>query len=283
MRWPTLTTYDRQDPDGNFIDDFNKSYLGIRFLIGFLGLALPLTLVVVDAAFLDGKAEVRGSMSAYYHSPARDLFVGGLWATGVVLVSYLWWKFKTWDFSLSLVAGIAVLSVATFPTGRPDVDASGTSCATVTAPPCAAIQETLGEGAVEVAHKTAAAFVVVSFAALCLVFALREFGYGKAAHRLAPGRLGVRNVWKLLRRHPSRRKEFARTYLYLGCMAGVLLGAIWCLLGPHWLAPPVYMGELMAFSSFGAAWIVASWDLFPRRRQDATEDPSTPKASDTTV
>lgn len=58
-------------------------------------------------------------MSAYYHSPARDLFVGGLWATGVVLVSYLWWKFKTWDFSLSLVAGIAVLSVATFPTGAP--------------------------------------------------------------------------------------------------------------------------------------------------------------------
>jgi hypothetical protein len=85
MSWPTLTTYDRIAPGGGaqkIAEDFQKPYLGIRLVIGVIGVALPTLLVVVDGAFIDTALEVRGSMSQYYHSPARDLFVGGLGPVG---------------------------------------------------------------------------------------------------------------------------------------------------------------------------------------------------------
>jgi len=273
MKWPTLQTYDRLDPDDGLpiIGNFERSYLGIRIVIGTLGLALPIALALFDAFFLKAEAEVRGSMSAYYHSSVRDLFVGGLWASGVILCSYLFWKWSTWDFWLSLFAGIAVIGVATFPTGRAGVQDSPTSCGEDQAlgtPPCVAIQERFGEGPIEMLHQTSAGLVVAAFALLCLVFALRDFGYGVAAHK-NPGDLGVRRVWRSVKggglvSHLFRKAP--RTVLYLACVAGVLIGAIWALFGPDWPAPQVYMGEFIAFSSFGAAWMVASWDLLERTR-----------------
>lgn len=95
----TLKTRDRIGDSGKaVVDDFARSYLGIRLLIGALGLALPVALALCDWLFLQGDARLRGSMSAYYHSSARDLFVGGLVAIGVILCSYMSWKWDTWDF-----------------------------------------------------------------------------------------------------------------------------------------------------------------------------------------
>jgi hypothetical protein len=274
MRWPTLKTYDRVDPraPGSGGGDFDKSYLGIRFVIGTIGLSLPLALVVIDALFLEATADIRGSMSAYYHSPARDVFVGGLVAVGVVLISYLWWRWDTWDFGLSVIAGLGAIGVAAFPTGRSGVDTSPTSCAEQQAdgtPSCVALQELWGEHRVESLHLVSAAVVVASFAALCLVFALRDFGYGVAAHEVASqdaDRLGVRNMW----RHAvtsgvlTHLRRVPRTVLYALCFVGVVLGALWAVTGPDWPAPRTYVGEFIAFSFFGFAWMVASWDLLRR-------------------
>jgi hypothetical protein len=274
MTWPTLKTYDRlgaSDQSASRAGDFDKSYLGIRFVIGTIGIALPLLLVLVDAAFLAAEAEVRGSMSAYYHSPARDLFVGGLAAVGVVLISYLWWRWDTWDFWLSALAGLAVIGVAAFPTGRFGIKASATSCTEITAAgvPCVPLQEYFGEGRVAVFHVVATVLVVASFAALCLVFALRDFGYGAAAHRLmnnASTLLGVLNVWRATRRTglAAHLRNAPRTILYALCLIGVLGGALWALFGPDWPLPSAYTGEFIAFTSFGMAWMVASWDLLRR-------------------
>lgn len=275
MKWPTLKTYDRIDvSDGGAsrVGDFDKSYLGIRFVIGSLGLALPVLLVLVDAIFLAAEAEVRGSMSAYYHSPARDLFVGGLTAVGIILFSYLWWRWDTWDFWLSALAGIGVLGVAAFPTGRPGVAASDTSCAVDAGPGiplCVPLQEYLGEGAVARLHFISTVLVVASFAALCLVFALRDFGYGAAAHKLVgndTARLGVRKVWTMVGQAglAAHLRQAPRTILYLLCLAGVLGGALWALFGADWRLPSAYTGEFIAFTSFGMAWMVASWDLLRR-------------------
>ena len=191
MSWPTLTTYDRIDPDGGvqeIAEDFQKPYLGIRLVIGVIGMALPTLLVVVDGAFIDTALEVRGSMSQYYHSPARDLFVGGLAACGVILASYMFWKWRTWDFWISLVAGLGVLGVAAFPTGRPRFpgapDQLECSYSHADVPPCTSLQQLWGEGSVRTLHVIATAIVVGGFAALCLVFALRDFGYGRGAHEL---------------------------------------------------------------------------------------------------
>jgi hypothetical protein len=56
-----------------------RTYLGMRLALGVLGIALPFLLVVVDWWLIEW--DLRGSMSAYYHSSSRDLFVGGLVVT----------------------------------------------------------------------------------------------------------------------------------------------------------------------------------------------------------
>jgi hypothetical protein len=116
--------------------------------------------------------------------------------------------------------------------------------------------------------------VVVAFALLCLVFALRDFGYGVEAHK-SGGELGVRNVWARAKRMGLGNyflKRVPRTVLYLICLMGVVFGASWALFGVEWLAPRVYLGEFISFTAFGAAWMVASWDLLKGivgRRQPA--------------
>lgn len=283
MGWPSLKTYDRIHPE-NEEDErregFEKSYFGMRLLIGLIGVALPALLVIVDWRLLDLPISVRGSMSAYYHSPARDLFVGGLSASGVTLISYMFWKWWTWDFLISFVGGLAVLGVAAFPTARqrnPADHEATLSCDYMQGdiPPCTALQQAWGEGNVRMIHLVVTATVVASFAVLCLVMALRDFGYGLAAHDLAgndPNRLGPRRIWKRLKakgsgvpgilRHIWRKAP--RTVLYLLCCMGVGTGAAWAARGPDWIVPHGYAGEFVAFTTFGIAWIIASWDLLKR-------------------
>lgn len=267
MNWPSLRLHDRIAGDGSTeLSDLARSYLGIRLLIGVLGMSLPIALVLVDKWFLAGSATLRGSMSAYYHSSARDLFVGGLVATGVILCSYLSWRWRSWDFWLSLVAGLAVIGVAAFPTGRADVDASVDSCERFVAPEhpsCVALQVRFGEDTVEHLHLAFTVVVVAAFALLCLVFALRDFGYGRAAHEALGSQLGVRPMWRHVRSAglTSHLRKVPRTLLYLVCFCGVLGGALWAVVGVDGAVPRAYAGEFAAFTSFGAAWMVASSDL----------------------
>ena len=97
-------------------------------MIGIVGLLLPWALIVIDWQFMTEGRQIRGSMSAYYHSPARDLFVGGLVAIGGFLLLYMTGRWRTWEFSLSSVAGFAVWTVA-FPAGRAGSERTERSCA----------------------------------------------------------------------------------------------------------------------------------------------------------
>lgn len=169
-------------------------------------------------------------------------------------------------FLVSLVAGLAILSVATFPTAREGQAGSGASCSHHPAgvPPCVAIQQRFGEQTVSTVHGYSAAIAIAAFAGLCLVFALRDFGYGVAAHRNGGVDLGVRRVWERARADGLLAyliQQAPRTLLYLACLLGVVLGAAWGELGADWLAPHLYTGEFVAFTAFGSAWIVASADL----------------------
>jgi hypothetical protein len=57
-----------------------SSYLIMRTVVGLLGIALPFVLVLVDGVWFDSSPFLRESLSAYYYSGARELFVGG-WTT----------------------------------------------------------------------------------------------------------------------------------------------------------------------------------------------------------
>lgn len=272
--WPALKTFDRVSTASSTAtrEGFERSYLTMRLVIGAVGVLLPLALVAVDKIFVDDP--VRGSMSAYYHSSARDLFVGGLAISGFMLTTYMLTKAWTWDFLISFVGGLAVIALAGFPTARHRLGGATDSTCSYThaeTPPCTALQETLGEGVTRGVHVGATLVVIASFIALCIVFALREFGYGRAAHALVrndPSQLGPVRIWRRLR--SSGRAggvlryawtEATRSTLYLGCAVGVAVGGLWGLVGPDWPGPHTYVGEFVAFTSFGTAWIVASYDL----------------------
>src|ERR1700756_2635022 len=64
--------------DGSRDEAYTRSYRVIRLVVGFLGISLPLIFILVEAYLLKGGVHVRGSLSAYYHSPLQDVFVGGL-------------------------------------------------------------------------------------------------------------------------------------------------------------------------------------------------------------
>ncbi len=83
---PDVAVQPRETGPGS--ERYVRSYVTVRFAIGVLGLALPFVLVLVEPILFDGQPFPRGSLSAYYYSGMRELFVGVLWAIGVFLVLY---------------------------------------------------------------------------------------------------------------------------------------------------------------------------------------------------
>ncbi len=90
---------------GNFGRVFD--YRALRLLMGLI--ALSLSPIVWYKA-----GEQLGSISAYYHSGAHDLFVGLLF----VVAAFLWaYNGRTiWQGRMSKIAGLAAILVATYPT-----------------------------------------------------------------------------------------------------------------------------------------------------------------------
>jgi hypothetical protein len=87
------------------------SYLTLRKVIGILGVALAG--LCVTGGIIFGTGAVEGSISAYYLTNMRDLFVGVLVAAGAFLLTYTGYD-KT-DNVLSSIAGVAAIGVAIFP------------------------------------------------------------------------------------------------------------------------------------------------------------------------
>ncbi|MGN6577256.1 MAG: hypothetical protein ACTHKG_16405 [Nocardioides sp.] len=230
--------HDASDPRVLYV----RSYLLIRTAVGTLGALLPTMLFLLEWAFLRGDATVRGSLSAYYFTPARDLFVGVLCTAGVLLVTYLAGQVRTWDFWLSSAAGVAALGVAFFPTERPGLRAGAAACGPgVTPRPrgCTALQQAWGETTVAAVHYASAAVFILAMAAICFVF----------AHRDA--------------RHGVRR---SRVRFHRACGTAILVAVGWILLGL--VAPvdvaglaPLYLGEVVSLYAFAASWLVKGHDL----------------------
>ena len=88
------------------------SYLALRKTIGFLGLLLPF--VVFLGALKFSQTTMQDSVSGYYYTGMRDVFVGTLWAIGFFLFSY-----RGYDYIDDLVtdaAGIFAVGISLFPT-----------------------------------------------------------------------------------------------------------------------------------------------------------------------
>ena len=282
---------------GSAEDLFVNSYLGMRFAIGTVAFTLPFLLIIIDWLFIEDRV-IRGSMSAYYHSGAREIFVGGLFVVGGFLLTYMSARRNTYDFILSLFAGVAVILVAIFPTARYEVLVDGEpttfkatrdSCeGRFSGPPiCSPLQEAIGESGTRVIHTISAGAFVLLLAALCVLFALREFGYGNGAEYLCGDHRNPRLLGRELRRrklvwrhltagtdlpqgafipephvlhdkeriNPPSPRHARKTLYFLTLSLLILFGAVIA------VTVSTYWGEVIAFVSFGIAWLYAGKDL----------------------
>jgi hypothetical protein len=188
-------------------------------------------LVVVDGVLLDGHPFLRPSLSAYYYSGARELFVGALSAIGVFLITYKVAEVNL-DNTLSVIAGIAVGIVALFPTDRTDHVVGLTS-----------LQRHIGESAVGTIHLSAAGVFILSLAVISFFFGEREGA--------RPPRKG------------GRSPSFWQRYHWI-CAGVIALAFIWCAATQRLHFGPsrsLLYGEAAAVWAFGASWLWKGLEL----------------------
>jgi hypothetical protein len=231
--------------NNNSGDPYFRSYRVIRTAVGIMGILLPL-IMVVGEFFLEGTVQVRGSLSAYYHTPMRDFFVGILCVTGVLLVTYLAGQ-RTPSYWVSTVAGLAVLGVAFFPTQRPDLPPGAVLCGPNSLPTpadCTAVQQRLGETLVATIHFSCAAVFIIGLAVMSFLFGAAR----RKAAGLDPGK-------------PPKR------LLHYTCGSVIVLAVVFVAVGilldwDHiWVLTPLYIGEVVSVLAFGISWLAEGASL----------------------
>lgn len=246
---------------------YTYSYRIIRLVIGFLGILLPVIFIIGEAAFLKGGVQVRGSLSAYYHSPMQDAFVGGLCVIGFMLATYMGGEPRSWDFWVSLLAGIAVLGVVFFPTSRPPDQARSGPCGSSTAIGCSSVESTLGEHQTALIHTACAVIFIVCLAVMSFLFALAEVITDN--DRTAPSG----------QRKQGRFWNPVLFWTHSGLALVILAAGAWAFWGAKLgNLKPLYIGEVAAVWAFAISWLLAGFYLTaPYRSKPDTPKPDTPK------
>jgi hypothetical protein len=86
------------------------SYLLLRKAVGYLGFALPFVLYVGGRLFC---VDLQESISDYYYTPMRNVFVGTLCAIGVFMLSYR--GYDKADRTAGTLACVFAIAIALFP------------------------------------------------------------------------------------------------------------------------------------------------------------------------
>lgn len=204
-----------------------RSYLLMRLVIGVVGVLLPVLLLVGDWWFVDGRPTSRGSLSAYYHSGMRDVFVAALAVIGVFLLTYMAFHYN-WDNVLSMVAGVAAVGTAMFPTDGGEV--------------LTPLQRELGESLVAAIHYTCAGVFILSLAAISWRFGTRE-------HARPDRTANQQHRWWLYHRACAVTVVGAVAFIVLTQATGV------------WDRYSILVGETVAALAFGLSWFVKGAEL----------------------
>lgn len=224
---PSQRTPERPPAEDSGARLYVRSYLLMRLVIGFVGVLLPVTLLVGDWWFVEGRPTTRGSLSAYYHSGMRDLFVAALAVIGVFLLTYMAFHYN-WDNVLSMVAGVAALGTALFPTGGGEV--------------LTPLQQELGESLVAGIHYACAGVFILALAAISWRFGTREHA-----------------------RRDRTADQQHRWWLYHRSCATVIVGAVVLIVLTQatgvWDRYSILVGETVAAIAFGLSWFVKGAEL----------------------
>lgn len=189
-----------------------------RQVIGYLGLALPILLVLFVRLRPPAPEDqwLGSSLSAYYWTGAVALFAGLLAALSLFLLTYRGYDnaYHTYDRAAAIVAGVAAAAVALFPTRPP---------AGVNAPWW---REWVG-----ITHWVAAATLFSMFA----IFSLWLF--------TRPSQTG-----------PESSGGRARNGIYVLCGVGIVASMIWTVIARQ-AGRSIFWSESLALGFFASSWL----------------------------
>jgi hypothetical protein len=128
-----LRRWGSSGPPRSDVDVYFTNYMFLRKAVGLVGTLLPVILLVVNPIALSiensGCGLVPDSVSGYYYSPARNIFVGALCALGLFLIAYV--GYDLGDRLVTDLAGVFAVSVALFPTKPTVASPPSVTCQTV--------------------------------------------------------------------------------------------------------------------------------------------------------
>jgi hypothetical protein len=195
------------------------NYKKLRTVVGILGISLPFTTGL--GAWLVFHTGLQGSISSYYYTGLRDVFVGTLWAIGFFLVAYKGYSTRE-DWSGNLACLFAVL-ISIFPT-TPE-----------SSPSAAAVS-------IGYVHTGSAAF----FFGLLAYFAFQFTSSDQPYEQQTPEKRRRNVLYKLC------------GYILAGSLVLIVVAGILpaTLMEKVAAFKPVYVLETVAILAFGISWLV---------------------------
>jgi hypothetical protein len=239
------------------------NYLYLRKTVGWVGTLLPVILIAGNAIFFT--TVLPDSMSSYYYTHMRNIFVGSLCALGVFLVAYA--GYDEWDRWITNIAGFGAIGVAFCPT-KPTVCAQ---CGPPAVPSLTLEQQIVGD-----IHLV---FAMIAFLALG-VMALR-FAKLPPTEEPPPGGLlnSIRDVLGFpLRGRPDPRSpaEKRQDVIFRVCGTAIVLCVVLAALSnllPSSVSndvPVLFILEALAVFAFGVSWFTKGRTLVPTLARLAT-------------
>jgi hypothetical protein len=260
-------------PEGEMVVD----YLTLRAVIGLIALFLVPVVYVgnwllftrhVNACFWPN-SRLPDSLSGYYYTHMRNLFVGAMCAMGIFLAAYR--GFDRWDNRFTNVAGLMAICVAVTPTNPPSyglnsrnhIFTSPIACGQTTP---ITYHESTSQTVFGVVHTVS---LIVLFAMVFLMVLVQFTMTGGQDRGDCGGGLrswwksvfvgGIRAWRKSLFLHDNRKKR-RRNLIYVICAGGILLCALLALVtaipSVGTAAHLLLYAECFAFAFFGFAWYV---------------------------
>jgi len=101
------------DPNFNKYENHTNSYMALRNAVGWIGILLPFVLMLGVLLIFKGDI-IHESISHYYHTGMRNVFVGAMCAVALFMFFYTGYDGK--DNWIGNIAGFFAVGVALFPT-----------------------------------------------------------------------------------------------------------------------------------------------------------------------
>jgi hypothetical protein len=239
------------------------NYLYLRKAVGWIGALLPIVLIAGNAIFFT--TVLPDSMSSYYYTNMRNVFVGALCALGVFLIAYV--GYDEADRWITNVAGAGVIGVAFCATKPTVCGAAALTCVSPAVRSLPVQQQIVGD-----VHLGFAAVAFLSLGAMAMRFAKLPPSAEPRPRGLLywlRDALGFPLPGQPDMRGPEERRD---DVIYRVCGFGIVLCVVLAALAnllPNSVTndvPVLFILEALAVFAFGVSWFVKGRTMIPALR-----------------